>query len=215
MKNKIILAPSILSADFSNLWDDISKIEKEADWLHIDVMDGHFVPNITVGSALVKALRRRTELQLDVHLMIENPGKFIRQFADAGADWITVHAEVVEDIPGTIGAIRALGKKAGLSFNPATSLASLEHADPDLILLMTVNPGFEGQAFISSVLPKIEETSKKKSALIEVDGGISEKTAPLVAKAGARVLVAGSAIFHQKNPAAAAKAIRMAAQLAL
>lgn len=219
MKNKIILAPSILSADFSNLWEDIKKVESEADWLHIDVMDGHFVPNITVGPALVKALRRRTKLPLDVHLMIESPEKFIPAFAEAGADWITIHTEATPHVHRTLELIHHHGKKAGLSLNPATPLSHLDHVvqSLDLVLLMTVNPGFEGQSFIQSVVPKIREASRRlpSSVLIEVDGGISGKTAAAVAAAGARVLVAGSAIFHQKDPAKAAREIRKAAEAAL
>ncbi|HZW81790.1 MAG TPA: ribulose-phosphate 3-epimerase [Candidatus Deferrimicrobium sp.] len=199
----IKLAPSILSADFANLLADVRQVEEAgAEYLHIDVMDGHFVPNITIGPLVVKALRPHTPMLFDVHLMIEDPDRYIEDFAKAGADIITVHAEATRHLHRTVQHIKALGKKAGVALNPATPLDHIKYVlqDLDLVLLMTVNPGFGGQKFIHNVLPKIEILSKHVSQYcldteIQVDGGITPETAPLVTRAGARVLVAGSAIF--------------------
>ncbi len=201
------IAPSILSADFTRLSDEIKAVEDAgADYIHIDVMDGHFVPNITFGPLIVKAVRRVTSLPLDVHLMISDPDKYISAFADAGADIITFHAEASIHIHRTIQQIKAKGKKAGISLNPATSLDVLEYIleDLDLILLMTVNPGFEAQKFIPSVLPKIKKLREQIDTRglkceIEVDGGINLDTIGMVSSAGADVFVAGSAIFYSKN----------------
>jgi len=201
------IAPSILSADFTRLHDEIKAVEKAgADYIHIDVMDGHFVPNITFGPLIVKAIRKITNLPLDVHLMISDPDKFIDAFINAGADIVTVHVEATAHIHRTIQKIKARGKKAGASLNPATPLNTLDYIldDLDLVLIMTVNPGFEAQDFIYSVVPKIKalkETITKKGLKceIEVDGGINIDTIDIASSAGADVFVAGSAIFYSKN----------------
>ena len=199
----IKIAPSILSADFARLGEQVAEAEAAgADYIHIDVMDGRFVPNITVGPLVVEAVRRATKLPLDVHLMIEAPERYLARFAQAGADIITVHVEASPHLHRTVEQIRELGGKAGVSLNPATPLSSLEEVLDyvDLILLMTVNPGFGGQAFIESMLPKIERlrgmlTERGLDVELEVDGGINAETAPRVVAAGANVLVAGEAIF--------------------
>lgn len=198
------IAPSILSADFTRLGDEIAAVEKGgADYIHVDVMDGHFVPNITIGPMMVKAARRATQLPLDVHLMIADPDLFIDEFVDAGASLLTVHAEAAMHLHRTIQRIRDRGIRVGVALNPATGLDVLEYVleDLDLVLLMTVNPGFEGQHFIQAVVPKIEALRRRVRTLginteIEVDGGISEKTIKTVSAAGADVFVAGSAIYY-------------------
>ncbi|OHB33493.1 MAG: ribulose-phosphate 3-epimerase [Desulfuromonadaceae bacterium GWC2_58_13] len=197
------IAPSILSADFSRLGDEIRAIEAGgADYVHIDVMDGHFVPNITIGPLLVDAVRKVTSLPLDVHLMIENPDLYIPEFAKAGADIITVHQEAVSHLHRTVQLIRSLGKKAGVSINPATPVSTLEVIldELDLVLVMSVNPGFGGQSFIPSCLPKIEalrrEIERRGLAVeLEVDGGVKIDNIRQIVSAGADVLVAGSAVF--------------------
>ena len=219
-KKKIKIAPSILSADFTKLAEEIKAVEAAgADYIHIDVMDGHFVPNITFGPLIVKAARRVTSLPLDVHLMISDPDKYISAFADAGADIITFHAEVSVHIHRTIQQIKAKGKKTGISLNPATSLNVLEYIleDVDLVLLMTVNPGFEAQKFIPSVLPKIKSLREQidKRGLkceIEVDGGINLDTIEMVSAAGADVFVAGSAIFYSDDYKTTIKKMREKAE---
>lgn len=203
----IKVAPSILSANFAKLGEEIEDVERSgADYIHIDVMDGHFVPNITLGPLVVESIRSITSLPLDVHLMIENPDRYISNFIDAGADIITVHVEACRHLHRTIHAIKRSRVKAGVALNPATPLSAIEYIleDVDLVLLMTVNPGFGGQSFIKSVVPKIEQLAKlvnekNLSAEIEVDGGINPETAKLCIDAGANVLVAGSAIFGQAN----------------
>jgi len=202
---KIKLAPSILSADFSRLGEQVVEAEKAgADYIHVDVMDGKFVPNITIGSLVVKNLRPRTKLPLDVHLMIEEPLNQISSFAEAGADIITVHAETCTHLHRAVQRMKELGVRAGVSLNPATPLTALDEILPnlDLVLLMSVNPGFGGQPFIEEVTGKIvrmREILDKRglNAELEVDGGITAETALKVVRAGARVLVAGTAVFHQ------------------
>ncbi len=210
MKNKRIkLAPSILSADFSRLGEQIAEVTKAgADYIHVDVMDGHFVPNITIGSPVVASLRSRTELPLDVHLMIEQPEAHITQFADAGADIITVHVEAAKHLHRVVESIKDTGVKAGVSLNPATHLSALDEVLPmlDLVLVMTVNPGYGGQTFIESMKDKIIRLrrildERHLGVELEVDGGITVRLAPEVAKAGADVLVAGAAIFNSKQGA--------------
>ena len=204
---KTMIAPSILSADFTRLGEEISAVAKAgADVIHIDVMDGHFVPNITIGPLVVKAVRTITDLPLDVHLMIENADAYLEDFAKAGADWITVHVETGYHLHRTIHRIKELGKKAGAVLNPATPLSSLEEILPDLdlVMLMTVNPGFGGQSFIENSLAKIRQLKKMiddrgLSVAIEVDGGVSPKTIGPIAAAGANIFVAGSAVFGQDD----------------
>ncbi|MDD5312340.1 MAG: ribulose-phosphate 3-epimerase [Dehalococcoidia bacterium] len=205
-RRRIKIAPSILSADFSCLGQQVKEAVKAgADYIHVDVMDGHFVPNISIGIPVVASLRKSTGIPLDVHLMIEKPELYMSQFIDAGADILTVHVEASMHLHSTINAIKERGIKAGVSLNPATPLSSLDEVLPmvDLILIMTVNPGFGGQEFIESTVDKIARMrriiyNRKIRAELEVDGGITVETAPRVVKAGADVLVAGSAIFNSK-----------------
>ncbi|MCI5131294.1 MAG: ribulose-phosphate 3-epimerase [Candidatus Electrothrix sp. EH2] len=205
--NNIMITPSILSADFSRLGEEIRSVEEAgAEVIHIDVMDGHFVPNITIGPLVVEAARRVTELPLDVHLMISDPDRYIKAFADAGADWITVHTEACTHLHRSLNFIRSLGKKAGAVLNPATPLSSLEYVleEVDLVMLMSVNPGFGGQKFIASTLTKCRELRTMLDAInpaagIEIDGGMSPKTIGAMAEAGANIFVAGSAIYGQEN----------------
>lgn len=209
------IAPSILSADFAQLGEEIKAVERYADYIHVDVMDGHFVPNITIGPLIVEAIRPITSLPLDVHLMIEEPERYVETFAKAGADILSVHVEACPHLHRTIQQIKACGIQAGVVLNPATPLNPIYHVlnDIDLILLMTVNPGFGGQSFIHSVVPKIREARKMVSESgteieIEVDGGINPETARICAEAGANVLVAGSAIYSKTDRAEAIKALR-------
>lgn len=212
------IAPSILSADFAALADDIARVAGEADLLHVDVMDGHFVPNLTIGAPVVACLRKHTDLYLDCHLMVTNPSVLLDAFADAGADGCTVHIELGDPRP-LFDRMRALDLRVGLTLNPETPLPEVVPylADIDTLLFMSVHPGFGGQSFIADVLMKVAEARRiidrgNLAVEIEIDGGINEETAPLAAEAGADILVAGSAIFHAGDPAAAARAIRLAAE---
>jgi ribulose-phosphate 3-epimerase len=205
----IRIAPSILSANFANLEADIRKVEEAgAHLLHVDVMDGHFVPNITIGPVVVKAIRKITKLPLDVHLMISDPDKYIPAFVDAGAGALTVHAEATVHLDRTLNYIRSFNVIAGVSINPATPVSTVEHAldSADMLLIMSVNPGFGGQKFIRYSVNKIRQArqmidDRNLRCMIEVDGGIDMDTLPDVARAGADILVAGSAIFHSPDPA--------------
>ncbi|EZP77994.1 ribulose-phosphate 3-epimerase [Parageobacillus genomosp. 1] len=212
----IKIAPSILSANFASLGEEIRDVEQGgADYIHVDVMDGHFVPNITIGPLIVEAIRPVTNLPLDVHLMIEQPDRYIPAFAKAGADYLSVHVEACPHLHRTIHLIKEHGVKAGVVLNPHTPVEMIQHIieDVDLVLLMTVNPGFGGQKFIPSVLPKIRQVAqyvkeRNLSVEIEVDGGINAETARLCVEAGANVLVAGSAIYNEQDRAAAIRALR-------
>lgn len=205
--NQIKLAPSILSADFARLGEQIAEATKAgADYIHIDVMDGHFVPNITIGTPVVASLRSWTHLPLDVHLMIEQPERYISRFADSGADIITVHVEACPHLHRTIQVIKELGVKAGVALNPASPLSMVDEIMPqvDLILIMSVDPGFGGQAFIPETLEKISRLrrmldSRKVDAELEVDGGITINNASSIVKAGGRVLVVGTSVFNAKG----------------
>lgn len=210
------IAPSILSADFARLADDIAKVEAAgADWIHVDVMDGHFVPNLTLGAPVVAAIRKVTKLPLDVHLMVTNPAELVDSFVAAGADWLTVHVEAESHLHRLVHRIREQGVKTGVALNPATPLGVLEEIlpDTDLILLMSVNPGFGGQKFIPSVVDKVRRMkqliqSRALTAAIEVDGGINIDTASQVIAAGAEILVAGSAVFGNSDLRAAMENLR-------
>ena len=219
---KVRIAPSILASDFGRLAEQVVEAEEAGvDWIHVDVMDGHFVPNITIGPAITEAVRRATRLPVDVHLMIEEPDRYIQAFADAGADYLTVHQETCPHLHRTIQRIRAAGVRPGVALNPATPVdaAAPILPDIDLLLVMSVNPGFGGQAFIPSALGRLARARELLDArggedmALEVDGGIDATTAPRVAGAGADVLVAGSAIYgHPQGVAAGVSAIRDAVE---
>ena len=222
MPKPIQIAPSILSADFARLADEVAAVEQAgADLLHIDVMDGHFVPNLTIGPPIVESLRKVTKLPLDVHLMITNADAFIPEFAKAGADYLTVHVEACPHLHRTIQSIKELKVKAGVTLNPATPVHTLQEilAEVDLVLIMSVNPGFGGQKFIDSCLAKVKAVRQMldrigSHALLEVDGGVKAENAAQVLEAGADVLVAGSAIFSGSDYAARIAALRTAGQQA-
>jgi ribulose-phosphate 3-epimerase len=218
------IAPSILSADFAALGDAVARVERGgADLIHVDVMDGHFVPNITIGPPVARALKRVASVPLDVHLMIADPDRYIDAFAEAGASMISVHVEVLPHLHRTVHAIKALGVLAGVVLNPSTPVAAVEEvaADVDFVLVMSVNPGFGGQSFIPrseakvSAVRAILDRAGNANAPVEIDGGIDLKTAPKVVAAGARILVAGSAIFHTPDPERATRDLKAAALEAL
>ena len=213
--NKVLLAPSIIASDFTHLADEIAACESAgADWIHVDVMDGHFVPTITVGPLFVEACKRATKLPLDLHLMISNPDQQLEAFAKAGANNITVHVETCPNLLQTIEKIKLLGCTAGVTLNPLTPASALDEALPlvDLVLVLSVNPGYSGQSFMPEVIGKVEEIRNKLNALhsrawLEVDGGINVETLPLMYKAGANVFVTGTAVF--KHPQGVAAGIKM------
>jgi ribulose-phosphate 3-epimerase len=219
----VLLAPSILSADFASLGEAVAAVERGgADLVHVDVMDGHFVPNITIGPDVVRAIKKVATVPLDVHLMITDPDRYLQAFAEAGASMISVHVEVLPHLHRTVHAIKALGVKAGVVLNPATPVVALDEIAPDLdyALVMSVNPGFGGQTFIPRSEAKIREVRALldrcgNPAPVEVDGGIEQHTAARVVGAGARILVAGSAIFHTPDPERAARELKRTAQAAL
>ncbi len=217
--NTMMIAPSILSADFARLGEEIRAVEAVGvEVIHVDVMDGHFVPNITIGPLVVRAARQVTGLPLDVHLMITEPDRYVQDFADAGADWITVHVEACTHLHRTVHHIKDLGKKAGVVLNPATSLATLDYILPDLdlVMLMGVNPGFGGQSFIESTLGKIRKLCRllkdiDSPAGIEIDGGVGPGTIARIAGAGANIFVAGSAVFGRPDYRAVIKEMKQLA----
>ena len=213
-----LLAPSLLSADFVRLAEDIARVEAAgADWLHLDIMDGHFVPNLTFGPPIVAAIRKISKLPLDVHLMVTNPAALVEQFAEAGADYLTVHVETEPHLHRLVNRIRELGVKPAVTLNPATSVDLLDEIliEVDMVLVMSVNPGFGGQKFIPASLDKIRRLRQKlkrldRQVLIEVDGGVNQATAPQLIEAGADVLVAGSAVFGSADMKATITALKQA-----
>ena len=210
-EKKVKIAPSILSADFADLGREIKSVEDGGcDWIHVDVMDGHFVPNLTIGAPVVKSIRKVTQLPMDVHLMIDEPVRYVEDFAKAGSDWLTVHVEAVKDMKGTLEAIGAAGMKKGMSLRPGTPVEDLEPylKDLDLILIMSVEPGFGGQSFMPEMMGKVRWLRSRFSGLISVDGGISTVNAPQALEAGADILVAGTAVFRQPDREQAINALR-------
>ena len=213
-----LIAPSILSADFGRLAEEVQAVEAAgADWIHVDVMDGHFVPNITIGPLVAAAVRRACTLPVDVHLMIEKPERYLKAFVDAGADWLTVHQETCPHLHRTLQEIRELGAAPGVALNPSTPVETIKDVIPelDMVLVMTVNPGFGGQSYIPNSTRKVERVAEllrregRGEVQIQVDGGVDATTAPTVAGAGATVLVAGSAVFgHPDGPGAGVRALR-------
>ena len=223
MSERVMIAPSILSADFGALREAVALVEAAgADMIHVDVMDGHFVPNLTIGPPVIKALKGCCTVPLDVHLMIDNADATVEWYLDAGADWLTVHAEACTRLDRVVSTIRRAGAKAGVSLNPGTPVDALEGVvgDVDMVLVMSVNPGFGGQSFIPASLPKLRElgalcATVGAAPLVSVDGGISMETAPQAVSAGARMLVAGNAVFCADDPGAAVSALRERAAAAL
>lgn len=212
-KRKLMIAPSILSADFSRLGEEIQDVEKSGcDVLHVDVMDGHFVPNLTIGPLVVKSIRKVTKLPVDVHLMIDEPIQYVEEFRKAGSDWITIHVEATQRVGETLDLIKKLGAKAGISLRPKTPLSAIEPylSKSDLVLIMSVEPGFGGQSFMPEMMEKVRELRGKFSGMISVDGGVNSQTAAVVINAGADILVAGTAVFGQKDRAAAIETLRKA-----
>jgi ribulose-phosphate 3-epimerase len=210
-KKHVKIAASLLAAEFGNLRNEIRKAERGGcDWLHIDVMDGHFVPNLTIGPFIVRAIRKIARVPLDTHLMIARPERYVKAFAEAGSDVLTVHAEACRDLGKTLDLMRSFSLRCGVAIRPATPLSKIERVlkRVDLVLLMTVNPGFGGQAFMPEVLPKIRDLRKRFSGDIEVDGGINAETAAMALDAGANVLVAGTSVFGRKNLGQAIRELR-------
>ena len=211
MKKEIMIAPSILSADFSRLGEEIQDVEKSGcDIIHVDVMDGHFVPNLTIGPTVIKWVRKTTKLPLDVHLMIDEPRHYLEDFRNAGSDWITIHVEATKKVNETLDAIRKLGAKTGISVRPKTPVSTILPylSKLDLILIMSVEPGFGGQSFMPETMKKVSELRAKFSGFISVDGGINAETASQALKAGADILVAGTAVFGQKDRGQAIRTLR-------
>jgi ribulose-phosphate 3-epimerase len=223
MSDRVQMAPSILSADFTRLAEAVALMEAAgADWIHVDVMDGHFVPNLTIGPPVVRALKRITDVPLDVHLMIDNADDTVAWYLDAGADAVSVHVEALRDVSAVLAAIRRAGRLAAIALNPPTPAESIAAhlGDVDMVLVMSVPPGFGGQSFIPESIGKVRRIAelcaeRGVAPVIEVDGGIDETTAPLVTAAGARVLVAGNAVFGRPDPVAALAAVRAAGESAL
>ncbi len=209
---KILIAPSILSADFSRLAEEIREVEKAGcDVIHVDVMDGHFVPNLTIGPPVIRWIRKTTALPLDVHLMIEEPIRYLEDYKKAGSDWLTIHVEAAREVKEALNKIKSLGAKVGLSLRPKTPLESiLPYLDLlDLVLVMTVEPGFGGQSFMPDMMEKVKVLRPQFAGLISVDGGITQETSGVALKAGADILVAGTAIFGLKDRSQAVRALRM------
>jgi ribulose-phosphate 3-epimerase len=210
-QRKIQIAPSILSADFSRIGEEIQDVEKGGcDIIHVDVMDGHFVPNLTLGPPLIKSFRKSTKLPLDVHLMIDEPIQYIEDFRKAGSDWITIHVEATKQVEKTLDEIKKLGAKPGISLRPKTPLSAIEPflGKVELVLIMSVEPGFGGQSFMPEMMDKVKKLRSKFQGLISVDGGVNRDTVAQVREAGADVIVAGTAVFGQKDRAAAIRELR-------
>ena len=206
-----MIAPSILSADFTRLAEEICDVEKNGcDVIHVDVMDGHFVPNLTIGPVVVKWIRKVTKLPVDVHLMIDEPIRYVEEFRKAGSDWITIHVEATKKVKETLEAIKKSGAKPGISLRPKTPLSAIEPylKDVELVLIMSVEPGFGGQSFMPEMMEKVKSLRQKFSGIISVDGGVNAETAPVVLKSGADLIVAGTAVFGQKDRGQAIRMLR-------